>query len=125
MRLCIELYLDEDTDVLAAKMPCARGFTAVATREAGRLGQDDADQLHYTNAHGYAFVTHNRADVEALSRESFTEGREHAGIIIAAPSARGNSTPPAPHPGCSNSGRHAQCDSLHLTYRCSTCGTVV
>lgn len=83
MRLFIELYLDEDMDVQVATLLRARGFTAISTREAGQLGKDDADQLQYASAHGYAFITHNRADFEALARTYFTEGREHFGIIIA------------------------------------------
>jgi hypothetical protein len=33
----IELYLDEDVSVLVADLVRARGFTAITTREAGRL----------------------------------------------------------------------------------------
>jgi hypothetical protein len=46
-RLFIELYLDEDVDVLVANLLYARGFAALTTREAGRLGSDDVTQLAY------------------------------------------------------------------------------
>jgi hypothetical protein len=36
-RLFIELYLDEDVDVLIAQLLRARGFVVVTTQEAGQL----------------------------------------------------------------------------------------
>ena len=36
-RLFIELYLDEDVDVLVADLLRARGFVATTTRDAGNL----------------------------------------------------------------------------------------
>ncbi len=46
-RLFIELYLDEDVDVLVADLARARGFKAVTTQEAGRKKKDDAEQLAF------------------------------------------------------------------------------
>ena len=58
-RLFIELYLDEDVDVLVAELLRAHGFVAVTASEAGQLGKSDADQLAYA------------------------AGRTHYGIILA------------------------------------------
>ena len=82
-RIFIELYLDEDVDVLVADLIRARGFAALTTREADQLGRDDAAQLVYAANHQKAFVTHNRADFEALAQTYFVTGQVHAGIIIA------------------------------------------
>jgi len=41
--LVAALYLDEDVDVLIAKLLCARGFRAVTTLEAAMLGAQDAN----------------------------------------------------------------------------------
>lgn len=38
-QLFIELYLDEDVDVLVAELLRARGFVAVTTLESGLFGQ--------------------------------------------------------------------------------------
>jgi uncharacterized protein DUF5615 len=46
-RLFIELYLDEDVDVLIAQLIRARGFVVVTTQEAGQLRNNDAEQLAY------------------------------------------------------------------------------
>ncbi len=82
-RLFIELYLDEDVDVLIAQLVRARGFVAVSTLDAGNLHVSDDKQLAHAAAHGMAFLTHNRADFEALNQAYIAAGREHAGLIIA------------------------------------------
>jgi Domain of unknown function (DUF5615) len=82
-RLFIELYLDEDVDVLVGELLRARGFVVLTTREAGQLGSDDASQLAYALSQQKTFVTHNRADFEALAQSYFTAGQTHYGIIIA------------------------------------------
>ncbi len=82
-RLFIELYLDEDVDVLVATLLRAHGFTALTTAEAGRRGDKDAQQLVYAASHGMAVLTHNRGDYEALAREYAATGQTHFGIIIA------------------------------------------
>jgi hypothetical protein len=82
-RLFIELYFDEDVDVLVANLIRARGFAALTTRESGQLGRDDAAQLAYATDQQKTFVTHNRADFEALAQTYFATGQAHFGIIIA------------------------------------------
>jgi hypothetical protein len=75
--LFVELYLDEDVDVLVAEMLRAYGFVATTTREAGHLGASAAAQLAHAASVGKVFVTHNRVDVERLAVEYFSSGREH------------------------------------------------
>ena len=82
-KLFIELYLDEDVDVLVADLIRARGFTATTTRDAGNLNKDDDEQLAYSAENQLAYVTHNRADFEARALEYFASGKTHYGIIIA------------------------------------------
>jgi predicted nuclease of predicted toxin-antitoxin system len=82
-RLFIELYLDEDVSVLVADLLRARGFGAITTQEAGRLGSNDTEQLRYAVSHSLAFLTHNRADFESLARQYFIAGQTHYGILIA------------------------------------------
>ena len=82
-RLFIELFLDEDVDVLVAGLVRARGFKATTTQEAGRKGKDDADQLAYAVCQQSTLVTHNRMHFEALAQEYLAAGRIHYGIIIA------------------------------------------
>ena len=82
-KLFIELYLDEDVSVLVAEVLRARGFTALTTREAGQLQNTDVDQLAYAVSQHRTFLTHNRADFEALAKDYFATGQTHYGIIIA------------------------------------------
>ncbi len=82
-RLFIPLYLDEDVDVMVAELLRARGFDALTTRDAGRLGQTDADQLAFAVREERTFLTHNRVDFERFAQEYFETKREHHGMILA------------------------------------------
>jgi hypothetical protein len=82
-RLFIELYLDEDVDVLVAQLIRARGFTVRTTAEAGQLHASDAMQLAYAGDHGMELLTHNRIDFEALHNTYAASGRHHGGVIVA------------------------------------------
>ena len=44
-RLFVELYLDEDVDVLVADLLRARSFQATTTQEARQTGKSDAEQF--------------------------------------------------------------------------------
>jgi hypothetical protein len=83
-QLFIELYLDEDVDVLVADLVRARGFKAVTTQEAGRKSKGDDEQLAFAAGQQLVLLTHNRVDFEALAQRYFTDGKTHGGIIIAA-----------------------------------------
>ncbi len=82
-RLFIELYLDEDVDVLVAALLRAHGFVGVTAQAAGRKGEDDDEQLAYAINQQQTLLTHNRDHFVALAQEYFTAGRKHYGIIIA------------------------------------------
>lgn len=82
-RLFIELYLDEDVDILAAELLRRRGFSVETTHEANRLGSTDDEQFSYAILHGKTFVTHNRVHFEALAKLYASQGLFHHGIIIA------------------------------------------
>jgi predicted nuclease of predicted toxin-antitoxin system len=82
-RLFIELYLDEDVDVLVADLLRGKGFSAITTRDAHQRGRSDAEQLAYAADQKKTFLTHNRVDFEDLAREYWASGRSHHGIIFA------------------------------------------
>jgi hypothetical protein len=82
-KLFIELYLDEDVDVLIAELTQARGFDVITTRDARQLKKSDEEQLAYAVGQQKTFVSHNRADFERIAQEYFSSGRTHYGIILA------------------------------------------
>ena len=82
-RLFIELYLDEDVNILVANLLRGRGFVAITTRDAGLLQSSDAEQLSHAVMEHKTFLTHNRADFEALARDYADAGTKHYGIILA------------------------------------------
>lgn len=82
-KLFVELYRDEDVDVLIAELLRSRGFTVTTTVEAGNRSNDDEDQLRAAASMGAAIVTHNRVHFEELAKEWFVAGRPHDGIVVA------------------------------------------
>ena len=82
-RIFVELYLDEDVDVLVADLLRARGYSVTTTRDAGQLGNTDSEQLAYAAHEGRAILTHNRVHFEALGREYLSTGKTHFGILLA------------------------------------------
>jgi hypothetical protein len=82
-QIFIELYLDEDVSVRLADLLRARGFVVSTTLDAGNLGHSDREQLAYAAERKLTFLTHNRADFEALAQHYFSAGLTHHGIIVA------------------------------------------
>jgi uncharacterized membrane protein YgaE (UPF0421/DUF939 family) len=82
-RLFIQLYLDEDVDVMIATLLRARGFSVTSALDAGNLGKSDAQQLEYAAEHHTALLTHNRNHFLALSESYYTQNRTHWGVLIA------------------------------------------
>ena len=82
-RLFIDLYLDEDVNVLIADLVRARGFRVTTTQAAGQIGTTDENQLAFATSQGKTILTHNRMHFEALAQRYFEEKKPHSGIIIA------------------------------------------
>ncbi len=82
-QLFIELYLDEDVDVLIADLVRASGFEGMTTQEAKQLSKSDEEQMAYAVSQQKTIFTHNRSDFERLAEEYFSSEKEHYGIIIA------------------------------------------
>ncbi len=80
--LFARLYLDEDVDVLLARLLTARGFDVTTTHEAGLRGASDASQLAHASDVGRVLVTHNRVDFERISTAYAAQGWPHAGMIV-------------------------------------------
>lgn len=76
MAEAIRFYLDEHMPSAVAEGLRRRGVDALTSREAGRLGADDARQLAFAQQHGRVFVTR---DADFLRLNAL--GSEHAGIV--------------------------------------------
>lgn len=77
--LFIELYLDEDVNVLIADLLRGRGFAATTTLAEKQLQNSDEEQLAYAVRHQKTFLTHNRSDFEALAEGYAKAGKAHYG----------------------------------------------
>ncbi len=82
MTIFAKVYLDENVDILVAKLLLVRGFEATTTREQGMLGTSDEAQLAYTASQKYCLVTYNRVDFEKLHLAYMSDQKQHSGIII-------------------------------------------
>ena len=112
-RLFIELYLDEDVDVLMASS-CVRAGSRRHHTGSRELHNNDAEQLAYAVSQHKTLLTHNRVDFEALAQTYFAAGQPHDGSIIAVRRPPGHYTAsPAYSQRCDRRG-HAQSSALHL-----------
>ena len=78
----VRLFIDEDVHDRLAEALRRKGFDAINTREAGRKGLPDVEQLEFATAQGRAILSFNLVDYEALAKEFFHTGKRHAGIIV-------------------------------------------
>jgi predicted nuclease of predicted toxin-antitoxin system len=79
----LRVYLDEDVDVMLARLLVARGFDCQTASELGHLGWSDEQHLENAEAAERVIITHNRVDFELLARQWWTQSREHAGMVLA------------------------------------------
>ena len=80
----IRLYIDEDAmdnDLIRALR--SRSVDVVTPREAGMIECKDGDQLDYATAQGRVLYSFNVGDFYRLHTEYLSQGRSHAGIILA------------------------------------------
>ena len=82
--MTIRLYLDEDTsDTALVRALRARGVDVEPAKEAGMTKRGDQEHLEYATAQGRALVSFNRGDYCRLHTDWLTQGKSHAGIILA------------------------------------------
>lgn len=81
-RLFVALYTDEDVTSELARLLRQHGFDAASAGDWNALELGDEDQLALATERGYALLTFNRDDFIAIAQRWFSEGREHAGIVI-------------------------------------------
>lgn len=78
-----KVFLDEDVNVIIAKILHSHGYEVLTASAADRKSRSDPEQLEYAAHNGFTILTHNRRDFELLAVEYFDENRPHHGIIIA------------------------------------------
>ncbi len=80
----IPLYMDEDamSHSLTRELR-ARGVEVTTAMSEGTLGYDDPAQLEFAKSQGRVIYTYNIADYYALHIQYLTDGKTHAGMILA------------------------------------------
>ena len=79
----INIYCDEDVDVLLKPLLEAKGFKVLTTFGEKNLGNTDSQQMSHALSKGYLLLTHNRIHFERLYGELIAKGTNHHGLIIA------------------------------------------
>jgi len=80
----IKLYFDEDAmhSFLVAALR-SRGVVVVTVMDAGLTEKTDEEQLAFATGHECVLYTFNVSDFFRLHTQWISEGREHAGMILA------------------------------------------
>jgi len=79
----VKIYLDEDVDLLVARLLRARLHDAITAGEAGQSGRSDPEQLAFAVSQRRAIITHNRRDFLPLAQEYAARSQHHYGILLA------------------------------------------
>jgi len=78
----IKLYLDEDVDLLLAKVIRDREYDILSTHEAEMHKSNDYKQIDFATSQGRAILTHNIRDFHRIAKEYAKINKFHAGIIF-------------------------------------------
>ena len=82
--MIFSLYLDEDSQSSSLVQSLrARGADVITAVEAGMLGRADAEQLERAAAQGRVLYSFNVGDFYGLHTALLSQGRSHAGLILA------------------------------------------
>jgi len=79
----LRLHLDEDVDVLLARLLTARGFDVICAVDAGLLGESDTGHMEFATRENRILVTHNRVDFERLAVVWWGQAKDHTGVVLA------------------------------------------
>jgi uncharacterized protein with PIN domain len=80
----IRLYLDEDSMRSAlVRALRARGIDVLTALEAGMIERSDEEHLEYATKEGRVLYSFNVRDYFRLHTEYLSQGKSHAGIILA------------------------------------------
>jgi len=86
----MKLLLDEDLSPKIAVILREKGIDALSLHEIGRTGLTDQEQLEDAASEGCCFVTRNRNDYIVLTRQFFSSGIPHKGVLIVSSSHKLN-----------------------------------
>jgi Domain of unknown function (DUF5615) len=86
----MKLLLDEDLSPKIAVILRDKSIDALSVHEVGRTGFTDYEQLEYAATEDCCFVTRNRSDYILLTRQFFSRGLSHKGVLIVPSTYRPN-----------------------------------
>jgi predicted nuclease of predicted toxin-antitoxin system len=82
--MTIRLYIEEDSmDKAIVRALQARGVDVTTALDEGMIERDDAEHLDYATGQGRVLYSFNVGDFYRLHTTYLTQGKPHAGIILA------------------------------------------
>ena len=78
----IRLYIDEDVTDLLARILRSRGYDALGTREAGKGGNTDREQIAFAIQEKRAILTFNVQEYTTYATEYYENDIHHYGFIL-------------------------------------------
>ena len=78
----IGLYLDEDVQLLLAKVLRDRGYDAISSDECGNRGKSDLEQFRFAIAQRRSVLTFNISHFVPVAREAMAQGETFPALIV-------------------------------------------
>jgi uncharacterized protein with PIN domain len=78
----MKILLDEDLSPKIAAILRDKGLDALSVHDIGRTGFTDYDQLEFAASKDRCFITRNRNDYILLTRQFFSTGKSHKGLLV-------------------------------------------
>jgi hypothetical protein len=78
----ISLYLDEHIQLGLGEALRARGVDILTTREAGKIGVDDIDQLVFATENNRSLLSYDKRHFAKIHYDWMVFKKSHAGIIL-------------------------------------------
>ena len=75
-------YLDEDISYRVARIARDANMDIRSTRDYGRDGTSDEDQLRFATHEGRCLITRNYRDFDGIARRQLAEGGTHADVLF-------------------------------------------
>ena len=80
--MAIRLYLDEDVQLLLAKVLRERAYDAVSAHECGNRGKPDVEQFAFAIQQGRSVITFNARDFVPIAADAMAANQTFPGLIV-------------------------------------------
>src|SRR5436190_2105496 len=80
--MAIRLYLDEDVQLLLAKVLRERAYDALSAHECGNRGKPDLEHFAFAAQQGRSLITFNARDFVPIASDAMARNQAFPGLIV-------------------------------------------